>query len=121
MNSSSAGQILEHAIRRKNVNISDLSRRMKVNRRTMYNWFNQEKLQMDIICLIGHAINYDFSVEFKDEFIKSGVKILTDENVQQPANQDQLQESTYYWMQKYISLLENHAALLQTINTSKNI
>src|SRR5215217_8129742 len=118
MNSSSAGQILEHAIRRQNVNISELSRRMNVNRRTLYNWFNQEKLQMDIICMIGQVINYDFSDEFKDEFLRSGVKLIIDENDQHPINKEQSQESTHYWMQKYISLLEDYAALLQTINSS---
>jgi hypothetical protein len=118
MNSSNAGQILEHAIRSQNVNISELSRRMKINRRTLYNWFHQDRLQMDVISAIGKVINYDFSNEFKEEFLWSGPKFVNDEHAEQSTNKDLSQESRYYWMQKYIVLLEEHAALLQTIRNS---
>lgn len=113
MKSLNAGEILEHAVRRQNVNISELSRRMKVNRRTLYNWFHQEKLHLDVVCAIGQVINYDFSKEFQDEFLKSGIKLVVDEITQQPTEQSQPQDSIYYWMNKYITLLEDYKALLE--------
>jgi len=113
MKSLSAGEILEHAVRRQNVNISELSRRMKVNRRTLYNWFHQEKLHLDVVCAIGQVINYDFSKEFQDEFLRSGVRLVTEETNQQLTQQPHTQDSIYYWMHKYITLLEDYKTLLE--------
>lgn len=94
-----AGEIVEHAVRRQHVNISELSRQMNVNRRTLYNWFRQKKLPLDVILSIGEVIRYDFSKEFKDEF--------------QVPRQDP-SDDKYYWMEKYITLLEDYKSLLQT-------
>ena len=108
-----AGEIVEHAVRRQNVNISELSRRMKVNRRTLYNWFQQKSLNADVICGIGQVINYDFSKDFNEELETS--KLKSKERVLNPKiNKEYVaQESVYYWMEKYITLLEDYKKLLQ--------
>lgn len=108
-----AGEIVEHAVRRQNVNISELSRRMKVNRRTLYNWFQQKSLNADVICGIGQVINYDFSKDFNEELETS--KLKSKERVLNPkVNKEYVaQESVYYWMEKYITLLEDYKKLLQ--------
>ena len=108
-----AGEIVEHAVRSQNVNISELSRRMKVNRRTLYNWFQQKSLNADVICGIGQVINYDFSKDFNEELETS--KIKSKERVLNPKiNKEYVsQESVYYWMEKYICLLEDYKKLLQ--------
>jgi transcriptional regulator with XRE-family HTH domain len=108
-----AGEIVEHAVRRQNVNISELSRRMKVNRRTLYNWFQQKSLNADVICGIGQVINYDFSKDFNEELEAS--KLKSKERVLNPKiNKEYVaQESVYYWMEKYITLLEDYKKLLQ--------
>ncbi|MDB5019809.1 MAG: hypothetical protein JWQ28_936, partial [Pedobacter sp.] len=39
------GQILERAIRRNGNSISDVARLLNINRRSVYNWFNQAQLR----------------------------------------------------------------------------
>jgi hypothetical protein len=116
MTKLNAGEIVEHAVRRQNVNISELSRRMKVNRRTLYNWFQQKSLNADVICGIGQVINYDFSKDFNDELNSSSVKgsarMLNVKNDRDGKNS----ETVYYWMEKYIALLEDYKKLLQESN-----
>ncbi|AOM75913.1 hypothetical protein [Pedobacter steynii] len=106
-----AGEIVELAVRRKNVNISELSRRLHVNRRTLYNWFRQKKLHTDVICEIGKVINYDFSNDFEEEFKqflrKDSVMVINDDDHSTPSN------SVYYWMEKYIALLEDYKKLVR--------
>lgn len=108
-----AGEIVEHAVRRQNVNISELSRRMNVNRRTLYNWFQQKSLNADVICGIGEVINYDFSKDFNE----SNMVLSKSKDKYSNRKADQAQsEAVYYWMEKYISLLEDYKSLLQQSN-----
>lgn len=113
MTKLNAGEIVEHAVRRQNVNISELSRRMKVNRRTLYNWFQQKSLNADVICGIGQVINYDFSKDFNDELnsasLKGSARMLSVKSDRDGKNS----ETVYYWMEKYIALLEDYKKLLQ--------
>lgn len=95
-----AGEIVELAVRRENINISELSRRMQVNRRTLYNWFQQKQLPIDVNHEIGKAIDYYFYSEFKDEFRKCGWSDIKDgalnlKRTEQNSNQDILA----HWMQ----------------------
>lgn len=107
-----AGQIVERVVRRNKVSISELARRMQVNRRSVYNWFDQKALKIDIICKIGHVLNHDFSIDFPEAFGERGFTVMEklvdgiDENEHKHPN------SVHYWMVKYISLLEKYNALL---------
>lgn len=107
-----AGQIVERVVRRNKVSISELARRMQVNRRSVYNWFDQKALKIDIICKIGHVLNHDFSIDFPEAFGERGFSMMeklvdgVDENEHKHPN------SVHYWMVKYISLLEKYNALL---------
>lgn len=103
------GQVIEEVIRKDHVKISELSRKLHVSRRTIYNWFVQEKLSFDIICKIGIAIKHDFSKEFPDDFARIDHEIGADKeettNIVFPG-------SAGYWMNKYIILLEKYSELL---------
>lgn len=107
-----AGQIVERVVRRNKVSISELARRMQVNRRSVYNWFDQKALKIDIICKIGHVLNHDFSIDFPEAFGERGFSAMEklvdgiDDNDHKHPN------SVHYWMVKYISLLEKYNALL---------
>lgn len=109
---SNAGQIVERVVRRNKVSISELARRMQVNRRSVYNWFDQKTLKVDIICKIGHVLNYDFSIDFPDFFGDRGISSM--EKVVDSANENDYNQpnSVHYWMVKYISLLEKYNELL---------
>lgn len=113
MELTNAGEIVEHAVRRQHVNISELSRRMNVNRRTLYNWFRQKRLPLDVVVSIGEVIKYDFSKEFKEEFNSLNLRPLVSHDANPAvAHRAELSDSKYYWMEKYISLLEDYKSLL---------
>lgn len=62
------GQIIEKIIRRYGHSISEVARLVNVNRRSIYNWFNDPTLKPDTIYQIAHVIQHDFSIEFPDLF-----------------------------------------------------
>ena len=104
------GAIVERVVRRSGVSITELARRTHVNRRSVYNWFNQKRLKLDIICKIGCVLGHDFSIEFpnffpKDEFTQMKRLMETREEAENS-------ESVYFWMNKYIALLEKYNELL---------
>ncbi|MCX2432685.1 MULTISPECIES: helix-turn-helix domain-containing protein [unclassified Pedobacter] len=104
------GEILERIVRRNRMGISELSRKLNVSRRTIYNWFGQDQLNHEIIWQIGQSLGQNLAVSFPDVFAESrddvtsrtenGVKLSADSN------------SVYFWMNKYIHLLEKYNSLL---------
>lgn len=108
------GQIVEKVIRRDGHSISDLSRIMKVNRRSIYNWFNQPQLRPEIIYRIGCIIKHDFSIElpqiFNSEDFKFGVEQLEREDT---SKCDISVKDDNYWKEKYNELLKSYNLLKQ--------
>jgi transcriptional regulator with XRE-family HTH domain len=101
------GQIIEYVIRKKGFNISDLARSLNINRRTLYNWFNQKDLCAAHILKIGNVLRHDFSVEFPDLFTKEDFKVLNQqflENIVVSTTPQQLVD----WEEKYLRLLEEY-------------
>jgi len=107
-----AGQIVERVVRRNKVSISELARRMQVNRRSVYNWFDQKALKIDIICKIGHVLNHDFSIDFPEAFGERGFSVVDKSVDGIDESEHKHPNSVHYWMVKYISLLEKYNALL---------
>lgn len=108
------GQIVERIIRRNGHSISELARLTKVNRRSVYNWFNQRHLKPEIIYRIGCVLNYDFSAEFpnlfsRDEFIRQHAPEPRDMIQKTPLDANGFTD----WKDKYIDLLEKYNRLLQ--------
>ncbi|MDO7744642.1 MAG: helix-turn-helix domain-containing protein [Pedobacter sp.] len=107
------GQIVERIIRRNGHSISELARLTKVNRRSVYNWFNQRHLKPEIIFRIGCVLNYDFSSEFpnlfsKDEFIRQHAPDPMDMLPKMKTAHGNVTD----WKDKYIDLLEKYNQLL---------
>jgi transcriptional regulator with XRE-family HTH domain len=118
---SNAGQIVERVVRRNKVSISELARRMQVNRRSVYNWFDQKTLKIEIICKIGHVLNHDFSVDFPEAFGERGFAAM-EKIVDSMDEHDHKQpNSVHYWMVKYISLLEKYNELLSYETARKGV
>ncbi|MFD2289004.1 hypothetical protein GJU39_13050 [Pedobacter petrophilus] len=104
------GEILERVVRRNRMGISELSRKLNVSRRTIYNWFGQDRLHQEIIWQIGHSLGQDLSVSFPDVFPKSNPETARPvEATAKPAGDS---NSVYFWMNKYIHLLEKYNSLL---------
>lgn len=103
-----AGEIVEMAIRRSDISIAEVARRLSVTRRSVYYWFNKKVLCISIIYKIGQAINIDFSNDFP---IASG-------NANTPYQfsddgEDQISSDASFWKNKYIKVLEQYTELLQ--------
>ena len=108
------GQTIERIIRRNGFSITELARLTNVNRRSVYNWFNQRHLKPEIIYRIGAVINHDLSTVFPslyqyDEFIQQESTPVHEEAVSQESNVE-----GNVWKDKYIELLERHNQLLLT-------
>jgi transcriptional regulator with XRE-family HTH domain len=104
------GRIVERVVRRDRMGISELARRLKVSRRTIYNWFEMERLSIDIISKIGFVIGHDFSDEFPEEFANADNHMVGDSVAQIQAEQPN--NAIYYWMDRYIKLLEKFNEVL---------
>lgn len=107
------GEIIERTIRRNGYSISELARLMKVNRRSIYNWFNQPKFKPDIIFKIGCALKHDFSNEFSELF--SSEEFQNAFNSRKMLSSERLFEEKQkinYWKDKYINLLEEYNQIL---------
>ena len=106
------GQIVEYLIRRNGYNLSDLAKLLKVNRRTLYNWFKQPQLKSDVIFHIGKIIRHDFSVEFPELFLPEQFDVI-----QKPIYiQRQSDINNNDWKDKYCNLLEKYnQALTKTL------
>ncbi|HWV74783.1 MAG TPA: hypothetical protein VN040_23855 [Pseudosphingobacterium sp.] len=103
------GEILEKTIRRNGYSISALSRKMKVNRRSIYNWFKQPHFKQDIIFKIGCALKYDFSKEFPEFFSSDEFQKAFDYSPTQVVDLlSEERDKINYWKDKYISLLEEY-------------
>lgn len=100
------GEIVERAVRRSEISITELARRIRTNRRSLYNWFRKPVLSDPIINRIGKAIGYDFSIDFPH--IKEYEESRTNEQSKDAAG------TVRYWKEKYIVLLESYNNQLQS-------
>ncbi|TSD67741.1 helix-turn-helix transcriptional regulator [Inquilinus sp. KBS0705] len=98
------GKKVEYIIKKRGLNIKDLAAEIEVNRRSMYNWFNQQELSPAIIIKIGRVIKHDFSKEFPELF--SGTEFHKEGSSSTYHHNSQGQQVN--WKQKYIVLLERY-------------
>lgn len=107
------GEILERLVRRDRMGISELSRKLNVSRRTIYNWFGQDRIGHEVIWQVGRLLGQDLSSSFPEAFPK-----YSSEPTSQTADPGKQigsdSNSVYFWMNKYIHLLEKYNDLLVT-------
>lgn len=103
------GQIVELRVRKEGYNITELSRLAHVERRTVYNWFNQKYLKTEIIHRIGCILDHDFSEEFPSLFTKADFKksTIAKKSVERHLTSHPDPESQV-WKNRYIILLEEY-------------
>jgi len=111
-----AGEAVEKVVRRQGFKLTELAQQLNVNRRTLYNWFRQPDLSIEIVCRIGSVIRHDFSKELPEAFQKSGIHFLDAHDHAAGMGQENPQ-TIHYWMNKYIDLLEKYNHLLDTKTT----
>jgi lambda repressor-like predicted transcriptional regulator len=104
------GKIVEYIVRRHPLGLSEISRKVGISRRTLYNWFEKEDLGMSDIMKIGFAIGYDFSNEFPGVY-EASVANRKDQETDAVRDSGENQ-AVYYWMEKYIRLMEQYNEIL---------
>jgi transcriptional regulator with XRE-family HTH domain len=107
------GKTIEQVIRRSGYSISYIARKLGVNRRSVYNWFNQQHLRADLIIKIGKAINCDLST------ILPVMGLHPEDFTNFLSESDQFADETLEWKDRYLELLERYNELL--VNASKRI
>jgi transcriptional regulator with XRE-family HTH domain len=113
------GKIVERIVRRDHMGISEIARKLNVSRRTLYNWFNTKRLSFDIICQIGIVIEHDFSKEFPNEFAMRFNAPSAEKDIEAQEAKETPLDAIYYWMDKYIKLLEKFNEALRNDNSVK--
>ncbi|HWZ35130.1 MAG TPA: helix-turn-helix transcriptional regulator [Mucilaginibacter sp.] len=100
------GHVVERIVRRNRMGISEIARKLHISRRTLYNWFETNNLHIDTILKLGSVLGHDFSLEFPNDFAK--ISDCAHENVfmEEHKVDTPSSEAVYYWMDKYIKLLE---------------
>ena len=101
------GQALERAARRSNISLTELARKTGVSRRTLYNWFGQERLKTTVLTKVGSVLNCDLPAEL-------GTQVASREQIKLETNIQDLKK-------KYIDLLDRHNTLLVSLNEQLEI
>ncbi len=97
------GQVIEKAVKQSGISITQLAKKLRKSRQSVYNIFETQNVPWDLILDIGKAIHYDFSKDFKQ--LKT-YSTKTDPVIAEEDNAE-------YWKQKYILLLEEYNQLLK--------
>ena len=97
------GQVIQKAVKESGITITQLAKKLKKSRQSIYNIFDNPQVPLDIIMEIGKAIHYDFSKDFKQ------LKSYSSQSDSTMAEEGKVE----YWKQKYISLLEEYNQLLK--------
>ncbi|MBE9584616.1 hypothetical protein IM792_09180 [Mucilaginibacter sp. JRF] len=114
MDNSHNGQLVEYAVRKRGISLTDLSIELGVNRRTIYNWFDTPFLKKNIIYRIGVAVNHDFSVEFPQYFAS---EMFSSDKIRTAQNNGIVSINQPDWKDKYIDLLEKYNQILASMHT----
>ncbi|WP_129714892.1 hypothetical protein [Pedobacter sp. SYP-B3415] len=114
------GETVELVIRRDQISISELSRRLHVSRKSIYNWFKQKQLNVELIHRIGQSISYDFANDFPEKYNGFHAARSAEEGPGIKGHADSTSNSPQYWRDKYIRLLETYTSFLSQHNPLVN-
>ena len=107
------GQIVEYRVRKNAYCISDLARACRINRRSIYNWFNSKRLKEEIILRIGLTIKHDFSHEFPEFFKNDDFSAIHQIQDAKPVYVSHItQDHNELWKDKYLHLLQEYNDLI---------
>ena len=108
------GSILEKAIRNDCMGISEIARKLRVSRRTLYNWFESEKIDLEIFYKVGVITGHNFSNEIPG--FEEQKKLFAIIPSTEYSDQEDNANTVYYWMERYIHLLERYNSILRHLN-----
>ena len=101
------GEIVEKAVRESGIPIIKVAKTLGKSRRWMYHTFESNNISIDVILEIGKIIHHDFSKDIKG-LIK--YKLASDQS------DEDIENKTEFWRNKYVELLEKYNELLIAYN-----
>lgn len=105
------GEIVELIVRKNKMSISELSRKLKVSRKSVYNWFRKEDLSIEVINRVGQILNHSFVNELPEKYEAYQKQSRKAKSLRHEIeNTDD--DLAFYWKNKYINLLETYTNLL---------
>ena len=102
------GKILEFVLRKNDYNISALAKLMNVNRRTLYNWFNQDQIRKEILFEVGRIIRHDFSIQLPELFSNNEFQYIY-----LPKKDRHIEMAEERWRNKYFILLQEYQKMAE--------
>lgn len=103
------GEILKKVITEQGVKISQIARKLNINRGTVYRHMDDPDLSIEHIMKYGEALGVDFS-----DYFPEMIYIVKDtpKRYGETKSYDELKRDAEYWKDKYIDLLEKYNALM---------
>ena len=106
------GNIVEYIVRKNGFSITELAAASNVNRRTIYNLFQQRILKRVFIHKVGQTIRHDFSNEFPEHFNQTDFDFNALDDKTVIIIENPLVDDANGWKDKYIALLEAYNLFL---------
>jgi transposase-like protein len=107
------GELIEELIRVNHLSISEVARKMHVNRRSLYNWFKQQSIRPYILHRICNVLANDFAIELPSIIKETPRQDDSKHKTQAREVSEEVNSSSVsYWMNKYIYLLEKYNEML---------
>lgn len=102
------GEILKTAIERSGVSKTQVHLKLKVSRKSLYNYFERADLPLEILMDVGKIIHHSFGDEIP-ELRNLGQVAFDSESIEYHRT------TAEEWKNKYIALMEDHMALLKKV------
>jgi hypothetical protein len=96
------GIILQKAVLKSGISISEIGRRLGRGRSWLYFQFSRNKVPVEVFFQIGNIINHDFTEDVQEL-----------KKFSSPASNNNEKETAEYWRMRYYKLLEEHVELLK--------
>lgn len=101
------GKIIESVVRKSNIPIAQVARKLGYERTAPYQHFKKDDLDLGIVLQYGKALNHDFSTDLPEllDYVSTVQEPLS--SYKSMTLSEALSERDY-WKDKYIKLLEKH-------------
>jgi predicted DNA-binding transcriptional regulator AlpA len=103
------GETLEKEVRDSKLTITEVTRRLKVNRKTIYNWYTKDELPSSIALKVGEVIEVDLVKKYPLQFSDDKPYHVGAKKKTNTVNESDV----IYWKDKYYAELEKNNQLLK--------
>lgn len=107
------GEIVEDAIRKSGITITQVAKRLGKSRRHIYNIFDDPNVPLETILQISKITHHDFSKEIPEIKPSNNSQFLGEDDGDYKTT-----SQAEYWKNKYLELLEKYNELLEKMRVS---